>query len=265
MSLVTASVILKRGRLGQVGAERIALLRAIAEHGSISAAAQAVGLSYKGAWDAVQALNNLYPQPMVLTRAGGKGGGLAEVTPTGRTLIAAYDVVEGELAHALASLERRFADPGGADPLSLIWSLSMKTSARNAFRGVVDHVALGAVNVEVGLAVSEGLRLTSVITHGAVRDLGIEPGREVMALVKSSFVVLAVGETPPRTSARNCLAGRVARREDGAVNSEIVLELSPGKTLTATITHESAEALDLHVGVSAFALIKASHVILAVE
>jgi len=55
------------------------------------------------------------------------------------------------------------------------------------------------------------------------------------------------------------------RREDGAVNSEVVLELSPGKTLTAVITRESAETLGLEVGRPAQALIKASHVILAVE
>lgn len=265
LAAVSAAVTLRKGPLGQVGAERIALLRAIAERGSIAAAAQAVGLSYKGAWDAVQAMNNLFARPMVVARAGGRRGGTAEVTAAGLTLIRAFEAVEGELAHALAALERRLDDPDGGGALSLIWSLSMKTSARNALRGVVDKVVLGPVNAEVTLAVAGGLAITAVVTRGAIEDLGLAPGREAIALIKSSFVILAAGEGEVRTSARNSLAGVVIGREDGAVNSQIVLELAPGKTLTAVITRESAEALGLEIGRPATALIKASHVILAVE
>ncbi len=262
---VTASVTLRKGRIGQVGAERVALLEAIARLGSITAAARELGLSYKGAWDAVQALNNLYARPMVETRTGGRHGGKADVTPEGRTLLRAFQAVEAELAHALAGLERRLEDPGGAGPLSLIWSLSMKTSARNALRGVVERVELGSVNAEVTLAVAEDLKITSVITRQAVDDLRLAPGRQAIAVIKSSFVILAAGDAEIRTSARNCLRGEIVRREDGAVNAEIVLELALGKTLTAVITRESADVLDLAVGQPATALIKASHVILAVE
>ena len=67
------------------------------------------------------------------------------------------------------------------------------------------------------------------------------------------------------TSARNQLRGVVVQREDGAVSSEITLSLADGKTLTATITHESAQTLKLAVGDVVNALIKAPHVILAVE
>jgi molybdate transport system regulatory protein len=77
-------------------------------------------------------------------------------------------------------------------------------------------------------------------------------------------VVLAKGEGL-RTSARNQIPGVVATREDGAVNSEIGLDIGGGKTLTATITLESAESLELRVGDAVTALIKAPHVILAVE
>jgi molybdate transport system regulatory protein len=265
LATVSAAVTLRKGPLGQVGAARVALLKAIAARGSIAAAAHDIGLSYKGAWDAVQAMNNLYARPMVLTQAGGRRGGMAAVTPAGLTLIRAFEAVEGELAHALASLERLLDDPAGAGALSLIWSLSMKTSARNALRGVVEAVVLGPVNAEVRLAVSGGVTITAVVTRGAVEELGLKVGREAIALIKSSFVILAAGDGDLRTSARNCLKGVIVRREDGAVNSEIVLELSPGKTLTAVITHQSAESLGLEVGRPALALIKASHVILAVE
>jgi molybdate transport system regulatory protein len=253
---------LQKGPRSRVGAERIDLLEQIARQGSISAAAKAVGLSYKGAWDAVQALNNLFEAPLVLARPGGKAGGAASVTAAGLALVDAFHRVETELSQAMA----RLGDDSGGDPLAqVVRSLSMKTSARNALRGVVSQVRPGAVNCEVILDVSARVRIVAIITLDSVRELGLEPGREALALIKSSFVLLAVGDQPPRTSARNCLAGTVIRRERGAVNDEVVLQIDEGKTITATLTSDSAEALELEVGQPAWALIKAPHVILAVD
>ncbi|MNT30635.1 Molybdenum-pterin-binding protein MopA [compost metagenome] len=64
-----------------------------------------------------------------------------------------------------------------------------------------------------------------------------------------------------KTSARNKLFGRVASVRGGAVNDEVVLELPGGQQVVATITHESVETLELAEGVEAFALIKASSVL----
>jgi molybdate transport system regulatory protein len=149
-------------------------------------------------------------------------------------------------------------------PLALMWRLSMRTSARNALRGVVERIELGQVNAEVILALPGGQSIAAVITRESVADLDLSPGREAIALIKSSFIILAADDGL-RTSARNVLKGRVIHRDDGAINSEIALELAPGKTLTATITRQSADDLGLTVGATARALIKASHVILAVE
>jgi molybdate transport system regulatory protein len=262
---ISASLSLRKGAASPVGPGRIALLEAIGAHGSISGAAKSVGLSYKGAWDAVQALNNLSPSPLVTTRAGGRQGGFAEVTAQGQAVIAAFHAVEAELAHVFAGLERRLA--GGGEPVhTLLWSLGMKTSARNALRGVVEEVIDGAVNAEVTLSIGEGAKIVAVITRQSVEALDLAPGRPAIALIKASFVILAKGGGEPlRTSARNALPGTVVRVERGAVNDEVTLDIGGGKTLSATITHASVEALDLAVGERATALIKASHVILAVE
>lgn len=67
------------------GAARIALLAAIGETGSITRAAKAVGLSYKGAWDAIDTMNNLAGEPLVLRATGGKGGGGTTLTPVSYT------------------------------------------------------------------------------------------------------------------------------------------------------------------------------------
>ena len=264
-SALTASLVLAKGPRARMGADRIALLEAIRDCGSITQAARVVGLSYKGAWDAIQVLNNLFERPLVAAHPGGRGGGTAAVTPEGLAVIGAFHLVEAELAHTLGILEQKLANPGAPALNSMFWSLAMKTSARNALRGVVDRVTDGAVNAEVTLTIAPGVEITAVITRHSVADLGLVPGRAAIALIKSSFIILAAADDGLRTSARNRLVGTVSRVEDGAVNSEVTLDLDAGKTLTATVTLESARALELKVGTPAAALIKASHVILAVE
>ena len=66
-------------------------------------------------------------------------------------------------------------------------------------------------------------------------------------------------------SARNVLKGTVRRVEHGAVESEILLELSPGVEVVATITKHSAQQMDLQPGHAAWAVIKASNVIIGVD
>ncbi|HEV7386868.1 MAG TPA: TOBE domain-containing protein [Phenylobacterium sp.] len=262
--LLNAALSLRRGEGPRVGAERVALLEALDELGSIRAAAARVGLSYKAAWDAVQALNNLFDAPLVVAQAGGRRGGAAQLTPAGHSMVAAFHRVELELAEVMDRLERGLAGAPADDIGRLFWSLGMQTSARNALRGTVTHITDGAVNAEVSLAVAGGVEIVAIVTRESVSTLRLAVGRPAIALIKSSFVVLAKGEGLV-TSARNNIKGLVSARLDGPVSSEITLEIAEGKTLTATITHESAEAMELKVGEPVTALIKAPHVILAVE
>jgi molybdate transport system regulatory protein len=267
-SILNAALSLRRGEGSRVGAERIALLEALGEAGSIRVAAERTGLSYRGAWDAVQALNNLFEAPLVTTQAGGRQGGAAELTDAGRAVIAAFHRVEAELANAMDRLDERLSGPGAPDAWGdvsrLFWSLGMQTSARNALRGTVTRVTDGAVNAEVTLSLADGVEIVAIVTRESVTALRLAVGRPAIALIKSSFVVLAKGEGLV-TSARNQIAGRVAARVDGAVSSEVTLSIAEGKTLTATVTRESAEAMALKPGDPLTALIKAPHVILAVE
>jgi len=68
-----------------------------------------------------------------------------------------------------------------------------------------------------------------------------------------------------QTSARNVLKGKVKQVELGAVNAEVVIELSPGLEIVAIITNQSAKNLELKVGKEAYAVIKASSVMVAVD
>ena len=248
----------------RAGEDRLRLLEAIDRLGTITAAGQAVGLSYRAAWDAVQALNNLFPKPLVVARVGGRTGGAAELTAEGAAALKTLRHVQAELALTLERLERSLGEEAGSvlvDP----WRLVMRTSARNALRGVVTDVTHGAVDTEVTLKIHDNVSIVAIISKRSAADLGLAPGVGAIALIKASFVILAEGDGPYRTSARNALPGTVIAMEEGAVNSEVTLELADGKTLTAIVTRRSAESLAFKVGDRATALIKAPHVILAVE
>lgn len=261
-SSLDARFSLRRGDALPVEDQRLTLLLAIREHGSIAAAARAVGLSYKAAWDAVKALNNLFAQPLVEAQTGGRSGGGTIVTPAGEAVIQAFSMMRSELAAFMAVLEQRLGDAGAVSPL--LWSYAMKTSARNALRGTVESITDGAVNAEVVVSLGDDRRLAAIITRPSVAALELAPGKPVIALIKASFVILGVGE-PGRTSARNVLKGTVIAHDPGAVSSEVDLDIGGGKTITAVITRASAEDLGLKLGQPAYAVIKASHIILAVE
>jgi len=66
-------------------------------------------------------------------------------------------------------------------------------------------------------------------------------------------------------SARNALKGTVKQVEVGAVNTEVTLEIAPGVEVTAIITKASAESLKLAVGSEAYAVIKSSDVMVAID
>ena len=66
-------------------------------------------------------------------------------------------------------------------------------------------------------------------------------------------------------SARNLLKGKVTRITNGAVNAEVELELSGGQKIVSIITINSVNRLGLEVGREAYAMVKASSVMIAVD
>lgn len=68
-----------------------------------------------------------------------------------------------------------------------------------------------------------------------------------------------------KISARNTLKGKVVKLNHGAVNTEVELELPGGEVIVSVITKESAEKLGLAVGKEAYAIIKASNVMLGAD
>ena len=68
-----------------------------------------------------------------------------------------------------------------------------------------------------------------------------------------------------KLSARNILKGKIVQIKPGAVNTEVILEIPGGAQIVSIITKESADNLGLAIGKSAYAVIKASSVMIAVD
>lgn len=99
-----------------LGLGRAALLEAVGELGSISAAARRLGMSYRKAWSLVDSMNRTGGSALVERSAGGCGGGGTRLTPFGERALALYRDLEGDVAGLCRRAERRFGELLRADP-----------------------------------------------------------------------------------------------------------------------------------------------------
>ena len=78
----------------RIGPGKIALLRAIDETGSISAAGRRLDMSYRRAWKLIEELNDSFTEPVVESQTGGKSGGGARLTELGKNVVAHYTAID---------------------------------------------------------------------------------------------------------------------------------------------------------------------------
>ncbi|MDO7173303.1 winged helix-turn-helix domain-containing protein [Mariniflexile sp. AS56] len=76
-----------------LGEGRVQLLKAIDETGSLSKAAKSLNLSYKKAWTLLDSVNKSAKKPVTINSTGGKGGGGAELTEYGKSLVQVFDEI----------------------------------------------------------------------------------------------------------------------------------------------------------------------------
>jgi molybdate transport system regulatory protein len=88
----------------RIGPGKVALLEAIERERSISAAARAMGMSYRRAWLLVDTMNRMFREPVVVARPGRASGRSADVTPVGARLVAAYRDAEARSERASRAL-----------------------------------------------------------------------------------------------------------------------------------------------------------------
>ncbi len=92
-----------------MGPGKADLLEAIAETGSIAAAAKRFGMSYRRAWLLVDTMNRCFREPVVAAGTGGAGGGGAVVTAFGLDVVARYRALEAAAREALEAPVIAFA------------------------------------------------------------------------------------------------------------------------------------------------------------
>jgi molybdate transport system regulatory protein len=161
--------------LGKGGAE---ILKEIDKQQSLSRAAEKLGMSYRYVWNYVQKIHVALGQEVVETHKGGRtGGGGAKLTRIGKNLLAEYTRLEGCMSEFLSE----------ADHLEV---KSVKLSARNNFKGKVIAVEKGVITAKVKVEIKLPTTVTAVITKDAVEDLDIKVGDEVVAIVKSTEVII---------------------------------------------------------------------------
>jgi len=235
--------------------KRIELLHAIEEHGSISKAAKAVPMSYKSAWEAVDTMNTLSPEPIVYRETGGKDGGGTTVTSYGKTLLKNYAILKREHTHFLERLSELTDIQSGA--FKTIGKLAIQLSARNQIQAEVISVESENVNAKIQLKLKSGQTLVSVITKEAVENLHIEKRQIVTAICKSSSVsALDVSEV---CSEANCLKGMVSQIEKDSENIKITVDIGHHDKIVSVTPLNKQK---FKIGNSVIVMIKANDIML---
>lgn len=237
------------------------LLAAIDESGSLVAASKRAGLSYKGAWDMIERAALLSPRPLIDRNPGGGSERGTRLTETGMGLLAIHRRLDARKALILRELNREFA----GDPLLLQWyrGLILRSSTRNQWIGEVVNVNEGIVNALVTLKLSSGTEIMAHVGRAFQKELKLEPGTPVIAVVKAPMVHLLMAADDFCLSAENQFEGvvRAIHRDD--VAAEVIIGLTTGDAIVTTLSVEGIDQLDIHVGDPVTAAFDAEAVILA--
>ncbi|MBT8343655.1 MAG: TOBE domain-containing protein [Sulfurovum sp.] len=238
--------------------KRIELLHAIEEHGSISKAAKAVPMSYKSAWEAVDTMNSLSPEPIVFRETGGKDGGGTTITAYGQQLLENYALLKEEHHHFLARLSELTDIESGS--FKTMGRLSMQISARNQIQAEVVYVESQNLNAKIYLKLKSGQELISIITKEAVESLHIEEHQTVVAIFKSSAVMLS--NMSDKKSNENGLEGIVTKIERDDQNTKVLVDIGNHDTIISVIPVDVLVQMELNEGSSVMAVIKANDIMI---
>lgn len=140
----------------------------------------------------------------------------------------------------------------------------MRLSIRNQLDATVLAVSRGEAMAAVKARLASGQELTAAITRESADDLQLIAGQPVTMLVKSTDVALATGAVGD-LSIRNQLPGRITSLTGGAAMTTLKVAVDGGGALTAVVTNDAVNDLDLSEGDEVFALVKATEVSVAID
>jgi molybdate transport system regulatory protein len=104
-----------------------------------------------------------------------------------------------------------------------------------------------------------------MITNESLDILGLNEGCYTYAIVKASSVIIGLGHQEIKVGISNKLPGKIDNLIEGAVSTELDVELSGGNTISVVIPNECSKNLELKVGDQVFAMFNAASVILGTD
>jgi molybdate transport system regulatory protein len=134
-------------------------------------------------------------------------------------------------------------------------------SARNQISGTIADIQKGTA-MRVVTVSAQGHTIMSAITNQAVQELGLRQHDAVIAVVKATEGIITKGDAGAmKVSARNKVSGRITHIDKGPAMAAVTLDAQNWK-LTAAITRQAADDLQLTQGDQVTALFKATDVLL---
>ena len=158
---------------------RIELLRQIKQIGSINQAAKLAGVSYKTAWDNIDAMTKISPKPLLDRSTGGKQGGGTQLTSYADRLLQLYDLLQQTQKRAFEILHEENI------PLDNALFATAKSSLQTSARKQKDSLVWVDVNID---GINEPI--CAVITEKSSKRLDLMLGRDVMLLIKAPWIKL---------------------------------------------------------------------------
>lgn len=238
---------------GYLGKGRVELLKLIDRHGSILKAAKELGMSYKAAWDMVDAINNLSPEPVVISLSKGKRGGQSVLTEYGKNLIKNYEKIEKFMNFVSEYLSSNIEDVESA--LKEFRRLNLGLSARNKILVKVDKIISDKVRADIYAKIGDN-KVVATITKEALQELNIKEGEEIYFIFKASNVHLS---NPQKNSQNNILKGYIKQRIEGNTNLELKVD-STGTIITVIVNKENLD-INLNEGNLVYLSIKPEDII----
>lgn len=236
---------------------RIALLRQVANTGSISQGAKLAGISYKAAWDAINEMNTTMPEAVVTSEKGGKGGGGAKLTEFGERLLKVYSITSQVQDMALTALQDDSVDMHSL--LDVMAHFSLKTSARNQLTARIHCIEPLGLNDNLKVTLAGGQQIQISVTHASYERLQLALNQSILLLFKAPAVI-ASRDACERTG-QNCVSGHLLSVTELADKAELAIDIG-GKDVIYSVM-PLADIQTLASGQPCFACFDATQVIVA--
>lgn len=233
----------------------IKLLKAVDKTGSITKAAQIIGISYKTAWDTLDLLNNKSKYPLLERIDGAKKNSGTKLSEHAHTLIEAFEKL---LLLQQGFLDRVLNSGIDIDTLSNLKSLTLALSARNQLNAKIVDIKESELNSLAVCKLRNGELLAASITIQSRRNLDLKEEKDVLLIFKAPQVIIST--TKPET--KYTISCQIEQLIINPEQSEVLLRVSQDQTITALVS--TINAKNFSIGQKIYAQIDPANIIIGV-